>query len=273
MKSSSAWLKSVRYRTKGISNSEVTYAQERCPGFSQSVLNRLRILLIGAGGIGSETALGLTRKGIFQLRIFDGDVVSLTNLTRQFFYKSDLGKNKAICLGKNLLNEATRETEIISHPFMFQKGLEEKITMECDLALCLPDNNETRLAASRFFLNKVPVVFSGLDEEASTGYVFVQEPGKACIACARPEVTKDKERNPCRQAASIIDLGKLISGLVLFAVDSTVMNRKRDWNYRQIFLNGLPPEILKTVGKREDCPVCRTRKNEARKKQILAGDM
>lgn len=260
MKNSTAWLRSARYQTKGISSSEVSYVQEKVPGFDQSVINRLRVLLIGAGGLGSEIAQGLLRKGVCQLKIFDGDIVSLTNLTRQYFYESDLGKNKAVCLGKNLLEEATRKTEIISYPFMFQKGKEKKIDMGCDVVVCAPDNDETRVCASRFFLNKVPVIFTGLDEEATIGYVFIQEPGKACIACARPDVTETNgKRNPCTQAAAIIDLGKIISGLVLFAVDSSVMNRKRDWNYRQIFIAGFVPEILKKIEKRKGCLICKWR--------------
>lgn len=257
MKSSSAWLRSARYQTKGVSSSEATYVQEKTPGFDQSVMNRLRVLLVGAGGLGGEIAQGLLRKGVCQLKIFDGDSVSLTNLARQYFYESDLGKNKAVCLGKNLLNEAVRKTEITAYPFMFQKGMKEKINMSCDVVVCAPDNDETRVFVSRFFLNKAPVIFTGLDEEATTGYVFIQEPGKACIACARPETAKGGERIPCRQAAAIIDLGKIISGFVLFAIDTTVMKRKRDWNYRQIFIAGFVPEILKTVEKRQGCLICK----------------
>lgn len=257
MKNSTAWLKSAKYQAQGISNAEVSYVQEKVPGFDQSVMNRMRVLLIGAGGLGSEIAQGLLRKGVSQLKIFDGDNVSLTNLTRQYFYKCDLGKNKAICLGKNLLDEATRKTEIISYPFMFQKGIEEKIDMSSDVVVCAPDNDETRVCASKYFLRNTPVIFTGLDEEATTGYVFIQEPGKACIACARPDATETRgERNPCRQAAAIIDLGKIISGIVLFAVDSTLMGRKRDWDYRQIFIAGFLPETLKRIEKRKGCSIC-----------------
>jgi len=271
MKNYTVCLKSARYYAAGIQNkdseTDVSHVQGLVPGYDQSIMNRLRVLLIGAGGLGGEIAQGLVRKGVCQLKIFDGDSVSLTNLTRQYFYESDLGKNKAICLGKNLLNEATRKTEMLCYPFMFQKGVEEKIDMGCDVVVCAPDNDETRVSASRFFLNKAPVIFTGLDTEATMGYVFIQELGKACIACARPDATGG-ERIPCRQAAAIIDLGKIISGLVLFAIDTTVMKRRRDWNYRQIFIAGFVPEILNKIEKRKGCPVCKSRNNEVRKKQI-----
>jgi molybdopterin/thiamine biosynthesis adenylyltransferase len=219
-------------------------------------MNRLRVLLIGAGGLGGEIAHGLVRKGVFHLKIFDGDFVSLTNLTRQYFYEFDLMKNKAICLGKNLIKEATRQTEITAYPMMFQKAVEEKTSMDCDVVVCAPDNDDTRIYVSKYFMNKVPVIFTGLDLEASTGYIFIQNQGQACIACARPNAII-KERFPCGEAAAIIDLGKIVSGFALFAIDTTVMKRKTGWNYRQFFIAGFAPDIVQLIEKKKDCPLCK----------------
>ena len=261
MKNSTVWLKSARYQSKGVCAKnckvEVTSAQEKVPGFDQSVMNRLRVLLIGAGGLGGEIAHGLIRKGVLQLKIFDGDFVSISNLTRQYFYESDLNKNKAICLGKNLIKEATKMTEIIAHPIMFQKTIEEKSDTDCDVVVCAPDNDDTRVYVSKYFMNKAPIIFTGLDREASTGYVFIQNPGQACIACARPNAIS-KERFPCGEAAAIIDLGKIVSGFTLFAIDTTVMKRKTGWNYRQFFIAGFAPDIMQNIEKKKDCPLCKT---------------
>jgi len=133
--------------------------------------------------------------------------------------------------------------------------------------VCAPDNDDTRVFVSKLFYKKTPVIFVGLDRQASTGYVFVQKPNDSCLICALPKVISNK-REHCPNTPAIIDLLKIMAGNVLFAIDSTVMERKSNWNFRQVFVNGFAPEIVKTVGKREGCPVCRSRKNEARKKQI-----
>jgi len=260
MKNSTVWLKSARYQSKGVSikncKVDITSAQEKVSGFDQSVMDRLKVLLIGAGGLGGEIAHGLIRKGVFQLKIFDGDFVSISNLTRQYFYESDLNKNKAICLGKNLIKEATKTTEIVAYPAMFQKAVEEKSDTDCDVVVCAPDNDDTRVYVSKYFMNKVPVIFTGLDREASTGYVFIQNPGQACIACARPNATS-KERFPCGEAAAIIDLGKIVSGFTLFAIDTTVMKRRTGWNYRQFFIAGFVPDIIQIIEKKKSCSLCK----------------
>jgi len=60
MKGSTVWLKSAKFQSKGVCVKNckiaITSAQEKVPGFDQSVMNRLRVLLIGAGGLGGEIA-------------------------------------------------------------------------------------------------------------------------------------------------------------------------------------------------------------------------
>lgn len=266
MKNFSVSLKSVRFCTKEIKPSNhgeagITARQENVPGFSQQVMQSLTVLLIGAGGIGGEIAHGLVRKGVGTLKIFDGDSVELSNLNRQRFYQEDLYKNKAISLAKNLVREGTKRTNIIAYPIMFQRAIEKEMDTSCDMVICAPDNDETRIFVSRCFYEKAPVIFIGLDIDANTGYVFVQEQEKTCFCCAMPEAMRNK-REPCPNTPAIIDILKVVAGLALFAVDSTLMQRKRSWNYRQIFLCGFVPDIAKSVQKRQECEICSGRQEK-----------
>jgi len=252
-------LKSVGYLAQGIISQDpsenVTDKQEKVFGFNQSVMNNLRVLQIGAGGLGGEIAQGLVRKGVGTIKIFDGDTVSLSNLSRQFFYKEDLCKNKAISLGNNLVKESIRKTQIIAYPFMFQKAIEDEVDISCDVVICAPDNNEVRIYVSKLFYNKTPVVFTALDREASTGYVLIQKPKGACFGCIYPNAVTDT-REPCPNTSAIIDLVKIIAGFVLFAVDASVMERKSNWNFRQVFVNGFAPEVVRIIERKKDCPLC-----------------
>ncbi|MEE9615044.1 MAG: ThiF family adenylyltransferase [Thermodesulfobacteriota bacterium] len=259
MKNYTASLKSTKFLTRKVLSSDpsesVTDRQERVQGFDQSIMERLRVTQVGAGGLGGEIAQGLVRKGAALIKVFDGDTVELSNLSRQFFYEEDLYKNKAISLARNLVKEGVRGSLIMPYPLMIQKAIEDRIDMGCDVVICAPDNDETRVFISRYFYDKAPVIFTGLDQNANTGYVFIQEPGKACIGCALPNAVGNR-REPCPNTPAVIDLVKIISGFVLFSVDSTIMRRKRNWNYRQLFLGGFVPEILKSVDRKEGCSLC-----------------
>jgi hypothetical protein len=59
------------------------------------------------------------------------------------------------------------------------------------VAICAVDNNPCRVAASKFYASKaIPVIFTVVSREAD-GYVFIQEPGKACFGCLFPKAIND----------------------------------------------------------------------------------
>ncbi len=62
----------------------------------QQAIREARVLLVGAGGLGSAVALYLAASGVGQLSIADGDKVDSSNLQRQIVHRNDaIGKNKA----------------------------------------------------------------------------------------------------------------------------------------------------------------------------------
>jgi len=211
--------------------------------------------MIGAGGFGGEVGEGLLRKGVGFLKIFDGDRVELSNLNRQRFFEEDLHKNKALCLAKNLSREATKRSVIFGYPFMFQQAVELDVDTSCDVAFCLVDNNSTRTFTARHYLKTRPVIFTAVSNDANHGYVFVQEPGKACFGCLFPNAAKD-EREPCPNVPAVKDILKIVSGIVLYALDTLLMDRKRNWNYREIYLAGFVPDSSRIVEKLDTCPIC-----------------
>ena len=74
--------------------------------YSEKQLNLIRnkrIGIAGAGGLGSNCAHVLVRCGFEKLRIADFDKVTLSNLNRQLYYPSHLGKTKVKCLAEILL--------------------------------------------------------------------------------------------------------------------------------------------------------------------------
>src|SRR5438309_7341080 len=75
-----------------------TARQQRVAGFDQAVYSRSSVVCIGAGGLISQIAPTLVRKGIGALSILDDDVVEASNLNRQRYYSRDLGHNKAYAL-------------------------------------------------------------------------------------------------------------------------------------------------------------------------------
>src|SRR5271157_3653473 len=90
---------SISLRGRAIPGAEDR--QRKVPGFDQITFSKSSVLCIGAGGIISQIAPTLVRKGIGRITLLDDDVVEASNLNRQRFYERDLGKNKAFALAEN----------------------------------------------------------------------------------------------------------------------------------------------------------------------------
>ena len=80
--------------------------QMALPGFgkaSQEILQKARVLIVGAGGLGCPAAQYLAAAGIGTIGIADDDVVSESNLHRQVLYTpGDIGQPKAAIAAKKL---------------------------------------------------------------------------------------------------------------------------------------------------------------------------
>ena len=230
--------------------------QQRVPGFSQEALSDLTVLLVGAGALGGEVAEGLVRKGVGTLKILDFDVVALSNLNRQFFFAEDLYHYKAWALARNLERHGAMGTRIVAHNLSFENALEGGIDLSCDVVVSAVDDGETRGAISRFAREQaVPAVFGGASEQADFARVFVHEVGGPCIACAFPG-EENGDRTPCPDSPAIKDLFKVLGGLMLYAIDSLVMDRPRDWNVYSF----CPADARFTrsgrIRRQDDCPIC-----------------
>ena len=266
MNESTGLLTRTRYTTKALSpvhpaETPVFGRTKSVPGYSHAALCSSSAILVGAGGLNGEIGHALIRKGIGKLTIFDHDYVELSNLNRQRFFKEDLYQNKALALAKNLAKEATQHSEIIAYPLRFQDAADRGADISCTFASCGVDNDATRAYVSRCFRAlQIPVVSVAVSRDASSGCVFVQEANTdgPCFGCLVPSAVDNDATNPCAAGATI-DVLKVVAGIATYALDSLIMPRRRNWNYKEVFLSGALKDGHRMIEKRDDCPLCEIR--------------
>lgn len=230
--------------------------QSRVPGFSQDVLSQLTVLVVGAGALGGEIAEGLVRKGVGTLKILDFDTVELSNLNRQFFFPRDVHQPKAWALARNLEPHGAMGTRIIAWDLSFENAQSAGVDLWCDIVVSAVDDAQTRTAIAQFAREKrIPAVFGGASVQADFANLFVQEVDGACFGCAFPEDVAG-ERTPCPGSPAIKDLFKQLGGLALYAIDSLVMKRPRDWNVYGICPANAEFTRSGWIKRRPDCPIC-----------------
>jgi molybdopterin/thiamine biosynthesis adenylyltransferase len=231
--------------------------QKQIPGFDQEIFSKSSVLCIGAGGLISQIAPTLVRKGIGRITILDDDVVEPSNLNRQRFYIKDVGRNKALALARNLQSECIVATEIRAHSFRFEEAIVRGINLGCDIAICGVDNNPARVAVSGYFRSQdAPVIFTAVSRDADHGYVFVQEKTGPCLSCLFPDIADD-DHYPCPGTPAIADILQAVGALTVYAVDSLLMKRPRAWSYRCINLSDASFDSAQLVGVRNSCQCLR----------------
>jgi len=237
----------------GVGISGASDRQKQIAGFDQEKFSKSHVLCIGAGGLISNVAPALVRKGIGALTILDADDVEVSNLNRQRFYFGDIGQNKAIALVRNLQRECIYATKLLGLATSLESVISDGVDLTCDVAICGVDNNPARVAAARFFRKQgIPVIFTAVSAQADHGYVFMQKRTGPCIGCLFPDITKD-ESFPCPGTPAISDVLQLVGAIVTYAADAVLMGRKCAWNYRAICLPSGAEDWSGFVEERSNC--------------------
>jgi threonine dehydrogenase-like Zn-dependent dehydrogenase len=110
---------------------------------NQAKLSNLRVCIVGAGSIGSFTALALTKMGIQHLALWDRDVVELHNISNQFYTRDAIDTPKVIAV----LNECKRYTPSEIDIECFNNFYDGQGMERYDVVIALTDNIEGRKAA------------------------------------------------------------------------------------------------------------------------------
>lgn len=126
-------------------------------------ISSTRIGIAGAGGLGSNCAHILVRCGFENFCIADFDVVSVSNLNRQLYQPSHLGKSKVQCL-KNVLTQVNPSVKMDIFTAKVNKDNIHEIFDNCDVLVEAFDNPECKSMLMEEFWDsgKLVVAVSGI---------------------------------------------------------------------------------------------------------------
>lgn len=185
-----------------------------------------RVLLVGAGGLGSPVALLLARRGGVRVTLVDDDVVDRSNLHRQTLYvEGDVGRAKIERARARLLAEAegagvALEVHTIDGRLVPENAAE--LVGEADLVVEGADNLATKfLVADAAFLLGRPAVHAGVVRWAGWALASVPQES-ACLRCLFEDLPRDRVET-CANAGVVGPLvgviGALEASLVLRLLD------------------------------------------------------
>jgi sulfur-carrier protein adenylyltransferase/sulfurtransferase len=152
----------------------------------QAKLLRGKVLLIGAGGLGSPTALYLAAAGVGTLGLMDGDAVDITNLQRQVLHTTaDIGKPK-VESGTRMLKALNPDVNVIPLPMRIDVDNVMDVIRDYDLVVDGSDNFETRyLVNDACYLAGKTNVHGSIFQFEGMATVFAPDAGP-CYRCLYP---------------------------------------------------------------------------------------
>ena len=110
----------------------------------QLKLKSAKVLVVGAGGLGSSVCMHLVAAGVGRVGIMDHDVVEISNLQRQLLYSHpDLGESKALKACEKLADQ-NPFVEVVAYDFKMTDENASKLISEYDLIIGALDNSATR---------------------------------------------------------------------------------------------------------------------------------
>ena len=155
----------------------------------QEQLRAARVLIVGAGGLGSPAALYLAAAGIGRLGIVDGDRLELSNLQRQVLFETkDVAESKAAAAREHLM-ALNPEISVIAHVLDLKAANVGEILQQYDVVV----DGSDRLA-TRYLVNDACVLFRKSLVSAAIyrfeGQAMSYVPGRGpCYRCLFPDAS------------------------------------------------------------------------------------
>ena len=180
---------------------------------NQKRISNSKVLVIGAGGLGSPILMYLAASGVKELGICDFDFVDETNLQRQILFNDkSVGKDKAL-EAKNKITELNPNVKVSVFNEMITSKNAENIVKDFDLVIDGSDN-----FATRYLLNDVcvildkPYIWASIYRFDGQVSVFWKKHGP-CYRCLHPEPPPTNMVKACASGGVLASMCATIASL------------------------------------------------------------
>ncbi len=215
-----------------------------------------KVLIIGAGGLGSPIAIYLTLAGVGTIGIVDFDDVDVTNLQRQILhFNDDIGKPKAQSAVETL-KAYNPDTVVITHEEPITSVNAMGIIKDYDIVINGADNFPARyLVNDAAYLSNKPLVDGSILLFDGQTTVFL--PGKGCYRCLFPTPPPPGEVPSCAEAGVLGMLPGLVGTIQATETVKLILDIGESLSGRLLLIDALDMEFRTVkIRRNPECPLC-----------------
>ena len=223
----------------------------------QQQLLESRVLLLGAGGLGSPAALYLAAAGVGTLGIVDMDVVDASNLQRQILHNVDRIGERKVDSAKKTLTQLNPDVDVVTYDVRFGADNVLDIIDGYDVIVDGTDNFPTRyLLNDASLLKRIPVVHGSIFRFEGQVSVFKPYEGP-CYRCLLPEPPPAELAPSCAEAGVLGVLPGIIGSIQALEAIKLILDLGDPLVGRLLAYDALE-QSFRTFRVRRDpnCPAC-----------------
>ncbi|HEU4760093.1 MAG TPA: molybdopterin-synthase adenylyltransferase MoeB, partial [Dehalococcoidia bacterium] len=222
----------------------------------QRKLMAAKVLVVGAGGLGSPSALYLALAGVGTIGIVDFDVVDLSNLQRQVLHQNDdVGRPKVVS-ARETLHSYNPDVNVVVHETPLTSDNAMEIIPQYDIVVNGADNFTTRYLVNDacYFAGK-PLVDGSILLFDGQATVFI--PGKGCYRCLFPAPPPPGLVPSCAEAGVLGALTGVMGSIQAVEVLKLILEIGDSLSGRLLLYDALSGEFRMVKVRRDPkCPLC-----------------
>ncbi len=229
-------------------------------GKGQEKLLKSKVLVIGAGGLGSPSLYYLAAAGVGTIGIVDFDVVDFSNLQRQILHNTDRVGTPKVESAKMTLEALNPDVKVIAYNERIHKGNVLDIIRDYDIVLDGSDNFPTRFLVNDacYFLGK-PLVSAAIlrFEGQLTTFDYRDKDSSPCYRCLFPEPPPPGLVPSCQEAGLLGVVGGIMGTLQANEALKLILEIGEPLVGQLLVFDALTTEFNKVkLRKDKKCPLC-----------------
>lgn len=223
----------------------------------QRRLKAAKVLVIGAGGLGSPSALYLAAAGVGTIGLVDFDNVDMSNLQRQILHTVDeVGKSK-LDSAKRRLGSINPEVEVVLHKQRLDAGNAMELISQYDVVVDGTDNFSTRyLVNDACVISEKPNVYGSIYRFEGQASVFLPYEGP-CYRCIFPDPPPPDAVPNCAEGGVLGVLAGVIGTLQATETIKMILSLGNCLVGRLLLYDALEMRFdTLNIKRNPDCPLC-----------------
>jgi Dinucleotide-utilizing enzymes involved in molybdopterin and thiamine biosynthesis family 2 len=224
----------------------------------QAALLDAKVLVLGAGGLGSPIIQYLAAAGVGTLGIADDDEVELSNLQRQIIHGDDDVGRKKVDSAADFVGQMNPDVDVVKHELRVSKQNIEDLIADYDFVVDGTDNFATRyLVNDACTLAGVPFSHGSIFKFEGQITTFPSGEDSPCYRCLFPEAPPAGMVPNCATAGVLGVLPGTVGCIQATETVKTLIDSGELLDGEMVFYDALNMDFdTVTIEKKADCPVC-----------------